>query len=69
MDTERTSPTSFRLARDAKELLTRAAEGERRTLTGMLEVMIIEWCRNRGVTLEEEEERPRNSLAESLHQR
>ena len=42
------APTSFRLSSDVKRLLTAAAVKERRSQTGMLEVMVVEWCqRNR----------------------
>lgn len=42
-------PTSFRLSPEVKQLLTVAAQKERRTLTSMVEVAVIAWCDEHGV--------------------
>jgi len=43
-------PTSFRLSDDVKRLLDAAARRERRTLTSMVEVAVLEWCDNHGIS-------------------
>lgn len=43
------TPTSFRLSEDIKRLLSEAAKRERRTLTSMVEVAVLEWCETHGL--------------------
>lgn len=49
MPTKPSAPTSFRLSSDVKQLLNTAAARERRSQTGMLEVMVVDWCQRHRV--------------------
>jgi uncharacterized protein (DUF1778 family) len=49
MPTKTSAPTSFRLSADVKQLLNAAATKERRSQTGMLEVMVVDWCQRHRV--------------------
>jgi uncharacterized protein (DUF1778 family) len=48
---KKTEAVNFRMAPDVKELLRLAAEQEHRTLTNMLEVLVIQHCEQRGISL------------------
>jgi len=41
----KTSVLTCRIMPEIKERLALAAEAERRSLAGMLEVMVLEWCK------------------------
>ena len=47
----KTEAVNFRMAPDVKELLRLAAEQEHRTLTNMLEVLVLQHCEQRGISL------------------
>lgn len=49
MSTKPVAPTSFRLSKVVKQLLNAAADRERRSQTGMLEVMVVDWCQRHRV--------------------
>lgn len=45
MNERKTEAINLRMAPGMKELLRRAAENEHRTLSNMLEVLILDYCR------------------------
>ena len=49
MNNKPAAPTSFRLSKEVKQLLIAAADRERRSQTGMLEVMVVDWCQRHRV--------------------
>jgi hypothetical protein len=49
MNNKPAAPTSFRLSKAVKQLLAAAADRERRSQTGMLEVMVVDWCQRHRV--------------------
>jgi len=50
------TPTSFRLSGDVRALLALAAKRERRTLTSMLEVIVVQWCKDNDIEQQSEPE-------------
>ena len=45
MAKEKTVPVNFRMNSEVREMLQVAAEREHRSMTNMLEVLIIDYCR------------------------
>jgi len=45
----KTQAVNFRMAPSVKELLRLAAQSERRTLSNMLEVLILDYCEHHGI--------------------
>jgi hypothetical protein len=52
MPRQKTDVISFRATSDLKALLRAAADSERRSLTNMVEVAILDWCERNEVTSE-----------------
>jgi hypothetical protein len=50
MSERKTEAINLRMAPGMKELLRRAAEKEHRTLSNMLEVLILDYCKENGLT-------------------
>jgi len=50
MSERKTEAINLRMAPGVKELLRRAAEKEHRTLSNMLEVLILDYCEENGLT-------------------
>lgn len=50
MATTKTATLTFRITPDLKELVSVAAEQERRSIANMVEVMIRDYCDARGIT-------------------
>jgi len=49
---------SLRLASDIKQLLRQAAEAERRSIASMIEIMILDYARQRGIEADDQERHP-----------
>ncbi len=50
MAVTKTEVISVRVPPDIKSALAAAAEAERRSLASMVEFMVLEYCRNHGIT-------------------
>ena len=50
MNQRKSQAINLRMTPELKELLRLAAERERRTLSNMLEVLILDYCRQHGLT-------------------
>lgn len=50
MNEPKTESINLRMSPGVKELLRRAAEHEHRTLSNMLEVLILSYCKKHGIT-------------------
>lgn len=55
----KTHPLGFRIERDLKEALVKAAKDDHRSVSSMVEIIIARWLRDRGYLVEmaEKEER------------
>jgi hypothetical protein len=51
MPVTKTEVVSVRVPPDIKAALTAAAEAERRSLASMVEIMVLDYCRAKGVAL------------------
>ncbi|KKB68854.1 ribbon-helix-helix, copG family protein [Burkholderia pseudomallei MSHR1079] len=51
MHERKTQAINLRMSPKTKELLRRAAGAERRTLSNMLEVLILEYCDRHGISV------------------
>lgn len=47
----KTSLVTFRVTPETKALLVEAATAERRSQANMLEVMVDDWCKGRGISV------------------
>jgi len=47
----KTEAVNLRMAPDVKELLRLAADREHRTLSNMLEVLVLQYCEQQGISL------------------
>jgi hypothetical protein len=59
MAVTKTEVVSVRVPPDIKFALAVAAETERRSLASMLEVMVLDYCRSKGIALPEKVSSPR----------
>lgn len=50
MKHDKTVPMNFRIGRKIKGLLELAADRDHRSMTNMLEVLILEYCKKHGIT-------------------
>jgi hypothetical protein len=53
MNERKTEAINLRMSPSTKELLRLAAEADRRTLSNMLEVLILDHCKRRGIRADE----------------
>lgn len=53
MNELKTQAVNFRMAPSVKELLRLAAQSERRTLSNMLEVLVVDYCQRHGITADD----------------
>jgi hypothetical protein len=51
----KTHPLGFRIERDLKEALVKAAKDDHRSVSSMVEIIIARWLRDRGYLVEKEE--------------
>ncbi len=51
----KTHPLGFRIERDLKEALVKAAKDDHRSVSSMVEIIIARWLRDRGYLSENEE--------------
>lgn len=51
----KTHPLGFRIERDLKEALVKAAKDDHRSVSSMVELIIARWLRDRGYLVEKEE--------------
>lgn len=51
----KTYPLGFRIERDLKEALVKAAKDDHRSVSSMVEIIIARWLRDRGYLVEKEE--------------
>lgn len=58
MPERKTEAINLRMSPTTKELLRLAAGAERRTLSNMLEVLILDYCERHGIRLEDLSELP-----------
>ena len=49
----KTATLTLRVDPQVKELLTTAADADRRSLSNMLEVIVLEYCKQHGITADE----------------
>lgn len=58
MASAKTSTLTFRIEPALKEALRTAAEREHRSIANMVEVLIRDWCRRKGIAMPEQQELP-----------
>lgn len=58
MASAKTSTLTFRIEPALKEALRAAAEREHRSIANMVEVLIRDWCRRKGIAIPEQHELP-----------
>lgn len=51
----KTHPLGFRIERDLKEALIKAAKDDHRSVSSMVELIIAKWLRERGYLVEKED--------------
>jgi len=61
MPAEKTVAISFRVSPRFKQLLEAAASQERRSQTNMLETLLFDYCKERGITVAPSEEERKGS--------
>lgn len=58
MASAKTSTLTFRIEPALKEALRTAAEREHRSIANMVEVLIRDWCRRKGIAMPKQQELP-----------
>lgn len=54
MAKEKTVPVNFRVTAEVRQMLQVAAEQERRSMTKMLEVLVLDYCKKYDIKLKNE---------------